>query len=108
MTEEERFARIEAAVRSEREAKPERSTWPWWWLSFADEEGFRGVCVVRAPGVASAMVLTHAMQINPGGQVEASELLDWADIPGEYTDRLLSRSEAEALNAWDIARRAKH
>ncbi len=64
----------------------------WWYLSFADTDGWRGGCVVRARGMASAIRRTHELGINPGGEVRAVELL-----PGEKGriphDKLLTKEE---------------
>lgn len=40
-----------------------------WWLSFADEAGFKGAVIV--PDVEeflAAVLLTHALGLNPGGE----------------------------------------
>ncbi len=43
-----------------------------WWLSFADDEGFRGACVVDVgedDDFLQAVMISHSLGINPGGQV---------------------------------------
>lgn len=66
-----------------------------WWLSFAGEEGFRGVIITRAFEFLDAVRKTHVLGINPGGQVkgamcppENEHLVRDADV-----DRLLTREE---------------
>jgi len=65
----------------------------WWWLSFADENGFRGGVLTRAHGIGTAVTKTHALGINPGGEVRAIEISDEnvnASSFGEHADKLLS------------------
>lgn len=74
----------------------------WWWLSFAAEEGFRGVVVVGpADDFLSAVMLTHAHHLSPGGQVVGFEIPAWAleQIPAIDRFKVLSASEARALDA---------
>lgn len=66
----------------------------WWWLSFAGEEGFRGVAVVFADSFLRAVVLTKRLQINPGGEVMGRPL-ERPPAP-RYRNRLLSRDETLA------------
>jgi len=40
-----------------------------YYLSFAGDEGFRGVCLVRAKDSIDAVRVAHRLGINPGGQV---------------------------------------
>jgi hypothetical protein len=40
-----------------------------WWLSFAKPEESLGVCVVEADTFMGAVIKTHRMGINPGGEV---------------------------------------
>lgn len=67
-----------------------------WWLSFASGR-FLGVAIVRADSLASAVAKTHALRINPGGDVlgmpmprEEAKLVRPEDI-----GRLLSKKETE-------------
>lgn len=45
-----------------------------WYLSFAGETGSLGACVVDAPGFMEAVLATHALGINPGGEVAGFEI----------------------------------
>jgi len=68
----------------------------WWWLSFAEDDGFRGVAIVQGQDMAAAIARAHLLKINPGGQVAGwpipEEFLD-QHVPGEFRNRLLSRQE---------------
>jgi len=69
----------------------------WYWLSFADDDGFRGVAIVQARGVTTAIAKTHHLKINPGGQVMCIEIQPEHVPAPEYRERLLSREQlAEA------------
>lgn len=54
-----------------------------YWLSFADDDGFLGVCVVDAPSFPAAVTRSHELDINPGGEV-----LGYS-IPDELSDSLV-------------------
>ena len=69
----------------------------WWWLSFADPDGFRGVVITHAPDFISAVRSTHARRINPGGEVNGWSMPDEAglgDPAPRWRDRLLNKFEA--------------
>ena len=40
-----------------------------WYLSFADDDGFLGAVVVEATGFMDAVMKTRTLKINPGGEV---------------------------------------
>jgi hypothetical protein len=64
----------------------------WFYLSFADDEGFRGACVVEALDELDAVLVAHEHGINPGGEVML--LPTPGNVPGPLpTYRLLSRAE---------------
>ncbi len=48
------------------------------WLSFADESGWLGGCIVEAQSLAAAVTKTHLLGINPGGEIQLVEF-DIAD-----------------------------
>lgn len=66
-----------------------------WWLSFADSERpkgqqFLGAAVVEAPSHLDAVLKSHRLSINPGGEVECSNIP--ADKMAEfapYVDRFI-------------------
>lgn len=68
----------------------------WWWLSFAGEEGWRGVVVTRARGLASALQRTHRLHLNPGGQVSGALIPHPTAPPAAMVDRLIT--DREELN----------
>jgi hypothetical protein len=83
-----------------------KQPYAWWWLSFVDgtkpkDARFRGVIIVRAQGVLSAILRTHELAINPGGEAIAcvfNNLLH-DDAIAPYADRLLQKGDWPA--AWD-------
>src|SRR5262245_38278214 len=75
--------------------------WLWWWLSFADASGFKGVAIVGPEqSVAGAALQAHVLGINPGGEVVGHPIHadGLAAIPADLRKRLLSRAEAVALD----------
>jgi hypothetical protein len=94
---EDKMRRAMAPQLAEELGKPEQ----WWYLSFRDParatvpEGHLGGCFVRAKGVASALIASHRLGINPGGEGLARPLGVAVPPPG-FEDRLLSRDELEA------------
>jgi hypothetical protein len=85
---------------------------PHFWLSFVDPEKpegerFLGVAVVHAYDARGAVIVSHLEGCNPGGEVMIAGPFPGAVLPpgGDHVGRLLSRAEAEALDA-EIERRA--
>jgi len=70
----------------------ERGELSLWWLSFADEDGFRGVVILEAYGFADAMRRSHEAGLNPGGEVKGFRV-DPADHPEALRNRLLKKSD---------------
>lgn len=98
LTEEQFAARI-LEVELEEASQPEA----WMWMSFAGDEGLRGVIVMKARGMLHATRRATRMSINPGGEVmaikvsfpmsEAREALLFLN-----RDKLMTREEAVALD----------
>lgn len=70
----------------------------WWWLSFADPKRpkgsqFLGVAIVAACGFMHAVDKTHALKVNPGGEVRGITYGPGWEPPATYTDRLLSEDD---------------
>ena len=79
----------------------------WWYLSFADEHGFRGGCFVEAlseelpPNLTPpdpkhlplvlAILRANRLGISPGGEVRGLPVLEGALPPEEYRNRLLDK-----------------
>lgn len=94
---------IEALAKAVAESGPPTDMPPqwWWWLSFAasNPDRFLGVAIVRASSPVGAVGRAALLGINPGGQVSGYKLPEGIEPPAAATDRLLSKEEAEALNA---------
>lgn len=85
----------------------------WWWLSFVDGnrpagQKFLGVCIVSARTFVEAVLITHSLGINPGGEVQGMQLPNpippCAPSLDGYTDRLLSLSDLESggFNPYEV------
>jgi hypothetical protein len=95
----------------------------WWYLSFADEKGFRGAVIVKAleysgipvfngvpvghvalvPGdQGNAVMAAHRLKINPGGEAMGVEIDDAtaALITDKWKNRLLSREDIAAFDTF--------
>ncbi len=72
----------------------------WWYLSFADEDGFRGAVITQAPGMVSATIKAHHLGINPGGEVLGHEIGESlpSGLPDNFVDRCLTREEVQSLD----------
>lgn len=75
------------------------------WLSFWNPENPRGerilgMCIVRARGFVEAVRIAHALEINPGGQVEGNEISAEVGphIEASYLHRLLTSAECTELS----------
>ena len=51
-----------------------------WWLSFADDDGFRGAVCIRAHTPMMAHLLVSARGLNPGGEVLILPMPDVEDL----------------------------
>lgn len=83
---------------------------PQWWLSFVDPDkaaprdeqvpggpGFLGVCIVRAQTDLLAVMRTHDLGINPGGEVTMFRIPPDIEYTPEMEDRFIGREEALTL-----------
>lgn len=93
------FKKRRAEVLRKEFAEPEG----WMYLSFADEK-FRGVVVIKAHGLVDAISRTHALGINPGGQVMGVDMPDEivAQVPEDCRTRLLTKAEVQRI--WPDAK----
>ena len=69
----------------------------WWWLSFADETGFRGVVITHAANFMAAHLAVTMLGLNPGGEVRgfpypAGEVPEPGDV-----GRLLTREDMDRI-----------
>jgi hypothetical protein len=71
----------------------------WWWLSFAGEDGSRGVAVVQGRDMATATQAAWDLGCNPGGEVLGLELSDDLFPTEDNRNRLLPPAEARELVA---------
>jgi hypothetical protein len=70
-----------------------------WWLSFASKQrGFLGVVLIRADSLASAVAKTHALRINPGGEVLG------APMPADQARKVHPSDTGRLLNKRETAR----
>lgn len=72
------------------------------WLSFVDTSDprshrFLGVSIVRAGHIVEAVKVSHALGINPGGEVKAIQVPDDIRIPDHWIERLLNKAECVQL-----------
>lgn len=66
------------------------------WLSFSDEEEFRGVVVVYAHGILEAVRVCKEQNICPGQEVLAQLIPSELVPPEKYRHRILLDEEARA------------
>lgn len=69
------------------------------YISFATDTEFLGAVIVRALGTATALAVSHALGINPGGGAAIIEIPGHVTIDGKWRDRLLSREDIAAMDA---------
>ncbi len=69
------------------------------YMSFADDDSFRGAVITHAENEIAACLKTHQMNINPGGEIL---FVDASGSPLEampqWWDRLLTREEVAQLD----------
>ena len=101
MNREELRARQRELMSEERE----RRVLAWWWLSFADDDGFKGAALIKAWGPATAHYAVKVVAPELTGQVKIVELEGCADhVHANAWLRLqpsimLTREECEAFDA---------
>lgn len=74
-----------------------------YWLSFADGDlpkgsQFLGACIVDSSEFIAAVVETHNLGLNPGGEVLGIPVPDAAVIVPEWRYRLLDRKQCEEFD----------
>lgn len=70
-----------------------------WWLSFADEDGFRGVVISYGDDFLEAVMQTNLHNCNPHGEVRGIPLAPEIVVPPNWTYRVLSKDECRGLEA---------
>jgi hypothetical protein len=70
-------------------------------LTFFGDEGFRGVVILRAPSLDSALSLSYLLKLNPGGNVSVAQLPAGfhEELLISHSERLLPQREADDLQA---------
>lgn len=73
------------------------------WISFADDDDFRGACLIEADDFDDALGKTWALESNPGGEVQATELEDaTAENVAPYElNRLYSKADMDDLGGYE-------
>jgi hypothetical protein len=83
------------------------------WMSFCDSdlpvgEQFLGVTIVDAHSAEDAIVKSHCINTNPGGQIQIQDITQFrGDINPDYKNRLLTREECEC-DAYLLKNKARH
>lgn len=68
----------------------------WWYLSFADDDGFRGAAIVEADTMLEAVRQTNVIGINPHGEVCGVRYPDDVPLPDtKYLNRLLTKEDVQ-------------
>lgn len=72
----------------------------WWFLSFSSTDRpkgrqFLGAALVKGYDVGDAAASAHVYNCNPGGEVLGIALPDIPEPAPEWTNRLLTKAEAE-------------
>ena len=76
----------------------------WFYCSFASDR-FLGAAIIEAHGILDCAIFTHALGINPGGEMAAFDLTP-EQLPSEqYRNRLLSKDDI--LKFWPDAKSIK-
>lgn len=74
----------------------------WWQLSFTGDDGWLGGLLIEAPSLASAVMRSHAIGCNPGGEILAIGFRA-RSVPDGYADRLITdRAEVENMPSPDL------
>lgn len=82
---------------------------PLFWLSFVDPDlceddgvpggaGFLGVVITPSVTIGGAVLRTHHLGVNPGGEVMGA-MLPREAVRSFWWDRLLTKEDAEAISA---------
>jgi len=65
----------------------------WWYLSYADENGFRGGIIIAAHGFTGAVYMANILKFSPGGEVKGLPVPPGKLPPEWYRNRLLTLEE---------------
>jgi len=72
----------------------------WFWLSFAEPGKFLGGVVTQATSLKEAIVKTHKLGINPGGEIQSMEVRPefLKNLESFPKDKLMTKEEIEAID----------
>jgi hypothetical protein len=99
MNHDEKMERARQLVADEVRTRPRGL----WYLSYADEHGFRGAVYLEAHGPASAAIRSNIENLSPGGEVFIGGPVPSDCIPDrKFWNRLLTRDEVIAANPNDV------
>jgi hypothetical protein len=78
-------------------AMPKPAPQKLWWLSYANDEGFRGVVITYSSDFLTACMRSRMLGVSPGGQVRGFELPPEAEseIAAQDLDRCLNQEETK-------------
>lgn len=70
------------------------------YMSFVNDAGFAGALFVRGDTITDALVRSHLLKLNPGGEAQFVKLPDAAvaELPASYIETLLSKQELAAFD----------
>ena len=97
MTDAEKLERLAKLVAEEIATKPLGL----WYLSYADDDGFRGAIYVEAHGPTNAALKARNLKLSPGGQVAMFPVPADKVPPYTFWNRLLTKEEVQAANPDD-------
>jgi hypothetical protein len=71
-----------------------------WWLSFADNDGFRGAVIIHGEDFLTALMECNMRKINPHGECQGAEFSEEGaqKIPEHWKNRILSHEECEQFD----------
>ena len=69
-----------------------------WWLSFADDTGFKGAVIVHANDFVEALFQANLHQCNPHGECQGMPVPEGREIPEKWKYRILTRAECEQFD----------
>ena len=69
-----------------------------WWLSFADEGGFRGAVIAHGEEFLEALMRVNLLGINPHGECQGMGPIPADVIPEKWLNRVLTKAECEEFD----------
>jgi len=69
----------------------------WWWLSYADDDGFNGAIICKGNDLIDAVTQCKRMGLDLHGQVLGVPFPSGLTPPSMFVERILSKSECDAF-----------